>query len=923
MHKIDHKHLASMTLATVLLACGLSACKKSNDPAAMMAEARQYAKDGNTKAAVIQLKNTLEAKPDNAEARLMLARIYNQTGDSASAEKEIRRAADLGLDPAQSFPVLAEALLRQEQPQKVLDELAKRKTPPDAAALALKGAALQSLRRHDEATAAFTQALAMSPGQPIALLGQARGALLRSDVPAARKLIGEALAKHPDDVDVLLFKGDLERSLGETDAALSSYDKVLKLAPGNSVAHMQKTFTLIASNRFEAAETQIAAAAKTVPNALILNYAKALLNFKLGKFDVANDSLQQVMRVAPDYQPAVLLSGAVQFAQGSLAQAEQNLQRYLKDDPTNLYARKLLATTQLKKGDAGTALSTLGPALSSTDDSQLLGLAGEAAMRTGDYGKATGYFEKATELAPKAAALHTALGQSRIGMGQTERGLAELEIATQQDDANVASGVALVLGALRMHQVDKAMQAVAALEKKQPDNALVQNLKGLVYLGRNEVPAARASFDKALALAPGYFGPVLNLAKLDYAQNKPQDAQRRLDAFLQKNPKSVEGLTAMAEHLVRQGKPGDATALLVRAAAEDQKTPAASLRLALHYARTKQTGEATTLLRKLQTQFPDSPEVLDMLGQVQTASGDREGALESYSKLTAALPHSANAHYQLARATAAMGNSSRAIDALNKALQLQPNYIEAQAALGELQINQGNADKALAVARTLQSQQPKQPVGYVLEGDAQLQLRQPALAVQAYDKALALVPNTAILVKLHHALDVAGRGKQAAVRLAEWRKRYPDDMQALMLEGEAAIASGQNAAAASAFETVLKRAPGNVVALNNLAWTYFQMHDPRALATAEQAYKAAPADPTVMDTLGWILVEQNNAARGIPLLRKAAQATPNAADVRLHLARALIKVNDRAGARKELEGLLVSAKGAPQTDEARTLLKQL
>jgi putative PEP-CTERM system TPR-repeat lipoprotein len=822
--------------------------------------------------------------------------------------------------------VLAEALLRQDQPQKVLDELSKTKGGPSADGLALKGAALQALRRHDEAAAAFEQALAMSPGHPVALLGQARAALFKNDVPGARKLIDEALAKHPDNVDVLLFKGDLERRLVETDAALASYDKVLAVAPGNSVAHMQKTFTLIEANRYDAAQAQLTAAVKTVPDALMLNYAKALLNFKLGKFDVANDSLQQVLRVAPDYQPAILLSGAVQFALGSLPQAEQNLQSYLKNDPTNLYARKMLATTQLRSGDAGAALSTLGPALSDANDSsdfQLLGIAGEAAMRLGDFGKATSYFEKASTLSPKTAALHTALGMSSIDLGQKQRGLAELELATKQDDANLASGVALVIGAVRLHQLDKASEAVLALEKKQPDNALIQNLKGLVYMGRNEVPAARASFDKALKLSPAYFAPVLNQVKLDYAQNKPQDAQQRLEAFLKANPKSVEALTAMAEHMVRQGKPNEATQLLTRAASEDQKTPAASLRLVMHYARTKQNAEALTVLRKVQTQFPDSPEVLDMLGQLQSATGDRPGALESYGKLAAARPHSAQAQYRLAQATAAMGNGASAADALNKALQLQPDYPEAQIALGELLVSQGNGDKALAMARTLQRQQPKQPAGYVLEGDAQLQLRQPALAVQAYDKALSISPATGIMLKLNRAMNLAGKGKQAAARLAEWRKRYPDDMQALMLEGETAIASAQYPAAASVFETVLKRAPNNVVALNNLAWTYFQMHDARALATAEQAYKAAPADPTVMDTLGWILVEQNNSARGVPLLRKAAQIAPDAADVRLHLARALMKINDRTGARKELEALVNAGQGAPQADEARTLLKQL
>jgi putative PEP-CTERM system TPR-repeat lipoprotein len=923
MQKIGSRHLAGILLVSSIMAGGLAGCGKQESAATLVAQAKQYKQDGNSKAAVIQLKNALAANPDHGEARYLLARIYNETSDPASAEKEIRRAATLGIAPEQTFPVLAEALLRQNQPQKVLDELARADLPESAETLSLQGAAFLALRRQADAAAAFDKALAHSPDYPRALLGKARIALQRGELDAGRKLVDQALARHPDDVDLLLFKGDLQRALAETDAAVATYDKVLAISRGNAVAHLQKTFTLIEADKFDGAQAELAAAGKAVPNSLALTYAQALLNFKLGKYGPANDSLQQLLRAAPDYQPAMLLAGAIQFALGSLPQAEQSLRRYLESDPDNHYARKLLASTLLKSGDARAALAVLGPALGDDKDPQLLGIAGEAAMRAGDFGKATGYLEKASTLTPKASALRTSLGLSRIGMGERERGLAELELASQLDDATLSSGVALVTSALRLHQLDKALQAVAALEKQHPADPMVQNLKGLVYLGRNDVATARASFDKALAMAPGYFPPLDNLVKLDYLQHKPDDAQKRLEAFVAKNPKSIEGLSALADHLVAQRKAADATPLLVRAANEDQKTPKAALRLAIHYVGTRQSGEALTLLRKLQVQFPGDPEVLDLLGQVQWETGDRTAALETYHKLTVALPHSAQAQYRLAGASNALGNKSTAIEALNKALQLQPEYPEAQAALGQLLVGQGNGDKALLLARALQRQQAKNPAGYLLEGDAQLLLKQPAAAAEAYDKALALARSTPVMIKLHQALAGSGKAAQADARLADWRRRYPDDMQAALFAGEVALARGQAAQAVAEFESVLKRAPNDPVALNNLAWSYFQAHDQRALATAEKALKAAPDNATVMDTAGWILVEQGDAARGVELLRKAAQAAPAAADVRLHLAKALVKANDRSGARRELESMLASSQRSAQLDEARALLKQL
>ena len=56
-----------------------------------------------------------------------------------------------------------------------------------------------------------------------------------------------------------------------------------------------------------------------------------------------------------------------------------------------------------------------------------------------------------------------------------------------------------------------------------------------------------------------------------------------------------------------------------------------------------------------------------------------------------------------------------------------------------------------------------------------------------------------------------------------------------------------------------------------------------------------------MDTHGWILVQHGDAARGIELLRKANSIAPQDTDIRLHLAKALLKTGDKAAAKSELE----------------------
>ena len=65
-----------------------------------------------------------------------------------------------------------------------------------------------------------------------------------------------------------------------------------------------------------------------------------------------------------------------------------------------------------------------------------------------------------------------------------------------------------------------------------------------------------------------------------------------------------------------------------------------------------------------------------------------------------------------------------------------------------------------------------------------------------------------------------------------------------------------------------------MLALNNLAWLYFETKDARAIDTAKRAVALAPNAAEVLDTYGWILVQTGNKAEGIRWLEKAKTLAP-------------------------------------------------
>jgi putative PEP-CTERM system TPR-repeat lipoprotein len=915
---------AAVMCAIVALGTSLSGCNAKKPTAELLNEAQQYVQKGEQKAALIQLKNAVAQSPEDGEARLRLGMLHMEMGDIVSADKELRKAARLGIAPARTLPLLARAMQAQGQFKQLLDEITPEAAKGSAPLLAMRGDAWLALGEADRARDAYEQALATNPRLGEALTGLARHAVMQRDKEAAERYTAEALAKDPDNPEVWMFSGTMLRAQGKPEQALAAFDKALALSPGHRTAHVEKAYIEIDQGKFAAAKTDIDAAAKSAPRSLLVAYTQAMLDFTQGKFNAAQESVQKVLRSAPDHLPSILLAGAVELNLGATQQAEQHLRKYLEANPENVYARKLLAQVLLKGAQPGDALAALAPALKGpTDDAQLLALAGESYMQVREFDKASAYFEKAAALAPKAAIVHTSLGLSRLNQGEHDKAVSELQLATELDPKSTSAGFALVQAQLSLKQYDKALATVRKLEQAQPESAPVQNLKGGVYLSKGDIAAARAAFDKAVALQPSYFTAVTNLVRLDLDDKKPDAAKARFATFLKTEPTNYGAMAGLAEIAMLQGKQDEATAWLEKASNANPDAIAPAVKLGTQYLRTKQPQKALSLASKFQTANPANADLLELLGQAQLANGDAAAALETYSKLVNVLPKSALAQMRLASAHAVLKNLDAAAQDLKRATELQPDLVDARVAQVELAMSRGKADEALAVARQLQQRPAQATLGHTLEGDIQLSQKKAALALPAYKKAFVATPSPQILVKIAEVTKALGKDKDVRPMLAQWHKTHPDEPVVAMYLAETHLAQKEFKAAIALLQDILKTSPNNPVALNNLAWAYQQDKDPRALATAEQALKVSTDSPAVMDTLGWLLVEQGNTQRAMPLLQKAAALAPRSAEIRYHLAYGLSKAGDKAGARKELDKLLAENQSFAQAEQARSLRNTL
>lgn len=920
-------NLTRATALIALLAAGLLAGCGPSTPEEFVAAARKELVKNDRQAAIIHLRNALQKNPELGEARFLLGQALLDKGEAVAAEKELRKAVALDYAPEKSVPTLARSMLVAGQARKLIDEFMGTRFESAGATADLAttiGFARLAVGEPGAAQAAFEVALAAEPDYPRAILGMARIAAGKGDLKAALDLLDKALAKAPGLSEGWQLKGAIHNTQKQADEALAAYRKAIETEDNNLPAHAAIIGILITQGKLDQATAQLEAVKKFAPGNPQTLYLQAWIAFAQKNYSAANEVILRQLKGAPDNIPGLLLAGAIDLALKSYGQAETKLSKVLAVLPRNRLALRLLVSTYIESGQNAKAqeiVRRIMPAIG--NDADLLALAGTTFMQAGDVDEGIQLFEKAAELDPKSTGKRTALGLAHLAKGHPEQAAEELEQAAAVD-AGTSADMALIAMHLRQRQMDKALAAIDVLEKKQPQSPGPWNLRGIALSGKNDIAGARRSFERALEIDPAHFPAAANLARLDLAEKKPDQAKKRFESVLAKDPKSAKAYLALAG--LRAGSGGskdEVGAMMAKAVAANPTDEDARLALIDHYLRNKDGAKAVVAAQEALAAMPNRPRILEALGRSHRAAGDNNQAISAYLKLAEVEPGSPVPHVRMAELHVAAGAKDKALQSLKLALARKPDMVEAQRAVIALDLNAGRLKQAIAMAREVQHQRPKQSIGYIFEGDIYASKKAWNEAAAAYRTGLKAVDSADLAVKLDTVLRNSGNQSEADKFASAWVKDHPKDVAFRLYLAQSALAKKDYAKAAAQFGAVAEARPNDGLVLNNYAWTLGQAKDPRALEYAEKANKLSPNNPVVMDTLGVLLVEKGETKRGVELLRKASELAPKSVAIRLNLAKALLKDGEKSAAKKELETLEKLGDKNPSRAEVAQLMKGL
>lgn len=301
------------------------------DTGTLLPLAQAYEGAGETAAAIQACERLIRKEPANLEARFQRARLRQKEGETQTALKEY-----------QEIIVLAGGRGAV--------------TDREASILALAhsqiGILQMEARQYGAASESFVQAL-NSAGEPgpelFLLLGRAQ--LLGGRPDEARRVVGEAVRRFPDDLDIKVFRGELLVASGDEAQAREDFKAILEGAGGSSENYARVAEALLRQKRYAAADAILKEGVRRHPGDDALLFARGAALERQGRLAEAERLLAKAIQINPNNAVALNYLGYMLADRGvKLVEALGYVQRALALEPKSAAYLDSLGWAQFRMG---------------------------------------------------------------------------------------------------------------------------------------------------------------------------------------------------------------------------------------------------------------------------------------------------------------------------------------------------------------------------------------------------------------------------------------------------------------------------------------------------------------------------------------------------------------------------------------------
>lgn len=359
-------------------------------------------RESNPQAAIHSIETALAIWPDEDGWHIFAADMLEEIGEYSKAVKQMEAALQLNPKNASYWQMLGDIKVKSKDFHAAKDYFAKANElfPDNPVALESLAKINQQLGEPKIALAMLEKAVALEPHNPAIRESVAELMMISGDFQSAILHADRVLFESPNREKALVVKIKSLQALNQSEEA----QRVNESA--KSIATDKVPFELLAldlsSNFSDLAKLATSSKlAVSYPDDVAILNNLASRQFAAGLFSEADETLQRSLKNDPSDATTLLLFGKVHRKQGNLDQAIAKLNQAIRSDPSLIEAYLEIGLTFQERREVGKAIDTYKKAIHmvSSDPRPYVYLA-TAYKDSRDYKNAEEMFRKAAQISP-------------------------------------------------------------------------------------------------------------------------------------------------------------------------------------------------------------------------------------------------------------------------------------------------------------------------------------------------------------------------------------------------------------------------------------------------------------------------------------------------------------------------------------------
>jgi len=709
--------------------------------------------------------------------------------------------------------------------------------------------------------------------------------LLAVFVTACSSSPEELVAKHTR-------RGDEYVQNGKFPEAVIEYKNAVKSTPKDAVLRWKLAKAALEAKDSRTAYTELQKTVELDP----ANYeAKGILGeiyVVMGETDRASQIADNLVKTQPKSPQGYLLKSALASRWGKLDEAISQLRKAVEFDSQNARPILTVGNLYLLKRDPKTAKEWFDRALAVDPDSVEVHVTrGNFFFASGNKDEGEKEYRRAIELSKEKEDLRIGLAQHYLFQGRMEESEKELSSVIREMNSLKARKV-LAEFKLDTGRTDEAKSEVDAILRENDKDPDGKYLKGRIALAEKRLDDAKAMFVEVIKQVPSMSRARLYYGVTEMLLGHVDAGKKDVAEAVKLDPGNVRARLLLGELHLKNNDP---------VAAEK---------------------EAVEVLRRNPANF----EAAVLLGDAFLLQKEWGKADQVYSMIVKQMPKSPVGFFKMGLSSKLQKKPADAAKYFSQAIERNPGNVTAVNEFLFALAASGQVDKARGVLGEYLAKEPKNPLLWEMAGRFHLASRKPAEAESAFLKSIELDPESPrSLYELGVLYASQKKFPEAEEKLKKVVEKDGKNVAARTMLGVVVQSQGKIEDANRHYRRALEIDPKNALAANNLASNLADQGGnlDEAIRFAQIAREAAPEDPAIWDTLGWLYYKKGLFESAFPLISDAARKLDKNAGVRYHHGMVLAKTGKNKEAAQELKAALSLDPDFPEAGDARKVLGTL